>query len=114
MRAEVMQAALQERPEFEAWDLELVKDAAHADTELHVTRQLLTFDFPYELVEQKHGVVIVAGKVVARDGLSAAKEISKDLCRRLAKYRPLPEGVGKEAEKPATKDKSGKGDTTQK
>lgn len=114
MRAEVMQAALQERPEFEAWDLELVKAGSSADTKLHVTRQLMTFDFPYELVDQRYGVVIVAGKVVARDGLSAAKEIAKDLCRRLAKYRPLPESVGGDAEKPAKEDKAPNADTPRK
>ena len=103
MESEMLEHALQERPEFSQWGLTVVKDSRLADVRIEVSVPAFTFDYHYTVTHQNSSIALVAGKVEAASGLDAAPNIAENLMKEIRKaQRPLP--GDKEKPPPKTKD----------
>jgi hypothetical protein len=75
-------------PEFEDWNLSIVRDRTKADLVLTVHRRMLNYIFSIE--DPDTSKVLINGKVVAINDLVAAEEISKEIIKRMKSVRALP------------------------
>ena len=75
-------------PEFEDWNLSIVRDRTKADLVLTVHKRMLNYIFSIE--DPITSKVLVNGKVVAINDLVAAEDISKEIIKRMKSVRALP------------------------
>jgi hypothetical protein len=75
-------------PEFEDWNLSIVRDRTKADLVLTVHKRMLNYIFSIE--DPITSQVVVNGKVVAINDLVAAEDISKEIIKRMKSVRALP------------------------
>jgi hypothetical protein len=87
--AEYLEYKLDKLPEFDAWQLSIVKDRDKADLVIEINKTALNYIF--SVVDPRSSAVVVKGKVVAVNGLVAAEDISHEIVRRMKEKRALPE-----------------------
>jgi hypothetical protein len=85
-----MRIALEQQPEFSIWNLAVANTQESAEVTIEVTRPFMTFDWQYNMIHQKTGIVLGSGKVVAWDGKAAAPKIAADIVRKIKAARPMP------------------------
>lgn len=86
--AEYLEYKLDKLPEFDAWQLSIVKDRDKADLVIEINKTALNYIF--SVVDPRSSAVVVKGKVVAVNGLVAAEDISHEIVRRMKEKRALP------------------------
>ena len=89
---DLMQEALQRKPELQAWGVAIVSDPRVADVRLTVNRVLFTWTWTYEMVHQNTGIVLGAGKFNATAGGGGASKIA-EVVQRISQARGMPAGV---------------------
>ena len=87
LKPEVMEQALRQQPEFQAFGWVIVKDAKAADLRIELDRPSLTFDFTFSVTHQPSSIAVTSGKVVAWDGNVAAGKITKELVKQIQAAR---------------------------
>lgn len=90
LKLDLMQQALQRRPEPAAWGMAIVADPRVADVRLSVDRVLFTWTWTYELVHQNTGIVLASGKLGATAGGAAADKIAEAVVKRISEARGTP------------------------
>jgi hypothetical protein len=90
MKGNLLQDALNVRPEIREWEIRIVDDRNEADIYIDVTRPFLTYDWLYKMISPKTGMVLGDGKVTAIDGPAAAQRLAIDIVNRIRGVRPIP------------------------
>ena len=91
IEADYLEYKLDKLPEFNQWQLSIVKDARKADLVLTISKTALNYVF--SVSEPESSIVVVKGKVVAINGLVAAEDISHQIVKRMKSVRALPTGT---------------------
>ncbi len=90
---DLMQTALQRKPELQAWGIAVVSDPRVADVRLTVNRVLFTWTWTYEMVHQNTGIILGTGKFNATAGGGGASKIADDIVMRISQARGVPAGT---------------------
>ncbi len=90
LQPDIVEVALQKRPEFSAWKLYCVRDSNAAEVEMVINRPVLTFDWTFTVTDRRTSIVLLSGKVVAWDQVGAAPAIAQKFVDYLKEKRPLP------------------------
>ena len=88
-----LQSALRKREEIGAWQIGIVdgwENRSSADIFIEIDRPLFTYTFTYELLDQKTGLVLAAGKVTAFDGDAAAPLLAEKIIEEIRKAKGVP------------------------
>ncbi len=93
LHLDLMQTALQRKPELQAWGIAIVADPRVADVRLTVNRVLFTWTWTYEMVHQNTGIILATGKFDAPAGGGGASRIADDVVLRISQARGAPAGV---------------------
>ena len=96
LKGNLLQDALYTRPEMRDWDIRIVDDRNQADLYIDVTRPFLTFDWVYQIIDNRTGTVLATDKVVAWDGPIAAPQLAAKIVNHIRAARPLPAGERRE------------------
>lgn len=75
-----LQNALRKRDEMDPWQMAIVDGwdkRSVADIWIEVDRPLFTYDFTYQVIHRRTGVVLATGKVTAFDGNAAAPKLAQ-------------------------------------
>lgn len=86
VKQEVIESALLNRDDFRQSGLQITKDGQAADLVLTVRRANFTTEYPYDVVDQKTGLVVASGKVNSLFGTAAGK-IAKGFTKQLQRAR---------------------------
>jgi S1-C subfamily serine protease len=89
MKGNLLQDALYVRPEIREWGIRIVDDRNEADIYIDVTRPFLTYDWIFQMISPKTGMVLGTGKVTAIDGPAAAQRLAIDIVNRIRGARPV-------------------------
>lgn len=89
MKGHLLQDALYTRAEMREWGIRIVDDRKAADIYIDVTRPFLTFDWVYQLIDNRTGTVLGTGKVVAWDGPIAAPQLAVEIVKHFRSARPM-------------------------
>jgi len=88
-KPEMCEGELQKRPEFDAWELSIVR-AARADVVLRIDHQPGWFYYQYSMVHTVSQTVLASGNVTAWDGPAACKNVAAKIIERIKRARPVP------------------------
>ena len=88
VKQEVIESALLGRSDFRKSGLLITKDGSTADLVLTVRRANFTTEYPYDVVDQKSGLVVAGGKVNSLFGTAAGK-IAKGFMKQLQRARSV-------------------------
>lgn len=86
VKQEVIESALLKRDDFRQSGLLITKDERGADLVLTVRRSNFTTEYPYDVVDQRTGLVVAGGKVNSLFGTAAGK-IAKGFSKQLQRAR---------------------------
>jgi hypothetical protein len=86
VKQEVIESELLQRADFRQSGLTITKDGSAADLVLTVRRSNFTTEYPYDVVDQKTGLVVASGKVNSLFGTAAGK-IAKGFTKQLQRAR---------------------------
>jgi hypothetical protein len=86
--AEYLEYKLGKFPDFEQWQLSIVKDREKADLVLRIHQKALNYIFSIE--DQESSVVVVNGKTVAINDLVATDQLAPEIIKRMKSVRALP------------------------
>jgi len=89
MREKVLSAALEARPEFVDWGIQIAKSNQHADVDLVVGHILSTLTWTFKLADHDTGSLLDSGTVIAFTDDHAATMIVAAAVKRIAVRRPL-------------------------
>lgn len=89
LKGHLLQDALYTRPEIREWGIRIVDERPAADVYIDVTRPFLTFDWVYQMIDNRTGAVLGTGKVVAWDGPIAAPQLAAEILKHFRAARPL-------------------------
>jgi hypothetical protein len=89
LKGQLLQDALHTRPEIRDWGIRIVDNRAGADLYIDVTRPFLTFDWVYQMIDNRTGTVLATGKVVAWDGPIAAPQLATEITKHLRSAHPV-------------------------
>ncbi len=89
LKGHLLQDALYTRPEMRDWGIRLTDDRQSADVYIDVTRPFLSFDWVYQMIDNRTGTVLGTGKVVAWDGPIAAPQLAAEIVKHFRSARPL-------------------------
>lgn len=92
VKQEVIESALLKRDDFRQSGLLITKDGSDADLVLTVRRANFTTEYPYDVVDQKSGLVVAGGKVNSVFGTAAGK-IAARFMKQLRKARSMQDAV---------------------
>lgn len=98
--------ALMKKPEFEKWNLAIVKDSKLADVLINVEHQLFTWDYRFTMSDRKTSIVLASGKVTVWDGKIASGKFAKMIIAKLKELKTT--NVDSENKAEANKDASSK------
>ncbi|MEW6733322.1 MAG: hypothetical protein AB1489_18490 [Acidobacteriota bacterium] len=79
---------LRRHTDFQALQLNIVKDRQAADLIMELDRPLFTFTFTFNVTDRQTSLVVASGKVTAFDGNLAAPKIAKEFTKQLRAVRP--------------------------
>jgi hypothetical protein len=88
INADYLEYKLAKLPEFEQWQLSMVKNRERADLVLEIRKTALNYIF--SIIEPESSIIIAKGKVVAINGRVAAEDISHQIVKRMRAIRALP------------------------
>jgi hypothetical protein len=94
-KPEMCEGALQKHPEFDFWELSLVRGGG-AEVVVKIDHQPGWFYYQYSMVHTGTRVVLASGNVSAWDGKVACDKVADKIIERIKQVRPLP---GKEEKK---------------
>jgi hypothetical protein len=83
----MMENALMKKPEFEKWNLAIVKELKLADVLINVEHQLFTFDYRFTMSDRKTSIVLASGKVTVWDGNIASGKFAKMIIAKLKELK---------------------------
>jgi hypothetical protein len=83
----MMENALMKKPEFEKWELVIIKEYKNADIIISVEHQLFTFDYRYTMTDRQTNIVLATGKVTVWDGKLASAKFAKMIIAKLKELR---------------------------
>jgi hypothetical protein len=86
--AQYLEYKLRKLPEFEQWNLVIVKDGARADLVLNVHKKRMNYIFSVD--DPVSSSVVANGKVVAINAGVAADRMAKEVVKRMSAVRALP------------------------
>ena len=86
VKQEVIESALLKRDDYRQSGLLITKDFKAADLILTVRRSNFTTEYPYDVVDQKTGLVVAGGKVNSLFGTAAGK-IAKGFMNQIKQAR---------------------------
>ena len=88
----MMENALMKKPEFEKWELAIIKEYKNADIIISVEHQLFTFDYRFTMTDRQTNIVLATGKVTVWDGQIASRKFAQQIIVKLKELRePKPE-----------------------
>jgi len=91
MKAETLQGALEQRPEFAAWGVQATSDRQKADVIIEVTLPFLTWEWNYKIKRGTGSTVLATGKVKALTEGIAAPQLAAEMAGRIKLARALPQ-----------------------
>lgn len=106
MHENLMLRTLQERPEFEAWELK-GNAADAADLIIEIRLPFLTWEWNYRMIQRTSGQLLGSGKVKALEEHQAAPLLAAEIVKTIALVRGAPQ-LGGHAPESRTPDKSKK------
>ena len=89
-KPEFVAGQLQKEKEFDRWGLAITNDP-NADVIVEVDHQPGWFYYTYSMTHQASGIVLATGRVTAADGKLASTQIGKNLIKRIAQFRNVPD-----------------------
>lgn len=92
VKQEVIESALLKRDDFRQSGLLITKDGSDADLVLTVRRANFTTEYPYDVVDQKSGLVVAGGKVNSVFGTAAGK-IAAGFMKQVRRARSIQDRV---------------------
>lgn len=101
LHRDVMQKALQERPEFVAWNLKPVDDPGSADVTVEITLPFLSWEWNYKMVHRATGQLLGTGKVKALEQHQAAPLLVTEITKKIQSAGRVPVNLGAVAAQPA-------------
>ncbi len=101
LKGHLLQDALYTRPEIRELGIRVVDDRQAADVYIDVTRPFLTFDWVYQMIDNRTGAVLGTGKVVAWDGPIAAPQLAVEIVKHFRSARPLASAEKETRENPS-------------
>jgi hypothetical protein len=87
-----LESELQKNPDFKKWGFVMVTDRRAADLIIEVDRPVFTWDFTFSIVHPRTSVSLGSGKVIAWDGVRAARPLAKKILVCLKTMRATPPG----------------------
>jgi hypothetical protein len=88
-KSEMCEGALQNHPEFDDWELSLVR--VSGAVMVKIDHQPGWFYYQYSMVHAATGLVLLSGNVSAWDGNVACGKVADRIIERIKRVRPLPE-----------------------
>lgn len=89
VKQEVIESALLKRDDFRQSGLVITKDEHSADLILTVRRSNFTTEYPFDVVDQRTGLVVAGGNVNSLFGTAAGK-LAKSFTEQLQRARSAP------------------------
>lgn len=83
----MMENALMKKPEFEKWELAIIKEYKNADIIISVEHQLFTFDYRFTMTDRQTNIVLATGKVTVWDGQIASRKFAEKIIAKLKTLR---------------------------
>ena len=83
----MMENALMKKPEFEKWELAIIKEYKNADIIISVEHQLFTFDYRFTMTDRQTNIVLATGKVTVWDGQIASRKFAQQIIVKLKELR---------------------------
>lgn len=93
LHRDVMQKALDQRPEFVAWHLKPGDDPGSADLIMEITLPFLSWEWNYKMVDRLTNHVAGTGKVKALEQHQAATLLAAEITKKIQSVRGTPENV---------------------
>jgi hypothetical protein len=91
MHADVLQRALEDRPEFKRWKLAPRSPSQKADVSIEISLPPLSWEWNYRLFESASGNLLAAGKVRALEEHVASKLLAAEIAKQIEAVRGIPE-----------------------
>lgn len=87
-----LQNALRKRTEFKDWQLTIIdgrdnRTTMNADLWIEIDRPLFTYNFTYQIIHRRTGIVLATGKVTAFDGNIAAPKLAARIIEDIKQAR---------------------------
>src|SRR5947209_12523976 len=89
MKRESLESSLLGKPEFKAWDMQIVGKRQYADLVIHVKRNPFTNHFLYTVTDTETNTIVLAGKVDSLAG-TVYGQIAGEICDKMKKFRGDP------------------------
>ena len=90
LHRDVMQKALEQRPEFAAWHLKPSDDPNSADVTVEITLPFLSWEWNYKMVHRATGQLLGTGKVKALVQHQAAPLLAAEIVKSIQSARGVP------------------------
>lgn len=85
-----LEKKLLEEPEFQSREFVLVNARPRADLVVELDRTFMTWDFTFRITHPATGIIVGSGKVIAWDGVRAAKGTARKIMKHLRALRTPP------------------------
>jgi len=90
LHRDVMQKALEQRPEFAAWNLKQSDDPDSADVAIEITLPSLSWEWNFKMVYRTTGQLLGTGKVKALEQHQAAPLLAAEIVKCIQSARGVP------------------------
>ena len=93
LHRDVMQKALEQRPEFAAWHLKPGDDPGSSDLIMEITLPFLSWEWNYKVVDRLTNHVVGTGKVKALEQHQASTLLAAEITKKIQSVRGTPENA---------------------